>query len=201
MATTPTDCNHCQYMSWGIAGPVRGIFHLHRHTTSEHVRHTVCLPACLPVRPCACLPACLPVCLSMCLSARPSAQMSADTLLCNRLSPWQLATRLSQGAAQLCVLTIHTRTQSACCCNCVDLPCSHLFQCRWSHHMCSQLSVTLRGPPPTWGQQQQHGKHEHKQRLSRTMHTSTGKQCAAEMQCMSSIGTPSSSRASLRAAV
>eukprot|EP00879_Flechtneria_rotunda_P001474 GHRR01001628.1.p1 GENE.GHRR01001628.1~~GHRR01001628.1.p1 ORF type:complete len:177 (-),score=29.91 GHRR01001628.1:317-847(-) len=25
----------------------------------------------------------------------------------------------------------------------------HLFQCRWSHHMCSQLSVTLRGPPPS----------------------------------------------------
>jgi hypothetical protein len=28
-------------------------------------------------------------------------------------------------------------------------PATHLFQCRWSHHMCSQLSVTLRGPPPT----------------------------------------------------
>lgn len=30
-------------------------------------------------------------------------------------------------------------------------PAAHLFQCRWSHHMCSQLSVTLRGPPPSCG--------------------------------------------------
>lgn len=27
--------------------------------------------------------------------------------------------------------------------------CAHLFQCRLSHHMCSQLSVTGRGPPPS----------------------------------------------------
>jgi hypothetical protein len=132
--TLPAHCNYCQYMSWGNAGPTRGIFHLHGATDggtrmltqqtgdtwpSWHYRNsdrTYCQPTDWP--------------------ATPGAGCGVHTTR----DPWPPA---ASGCAQ------STCTEQPGPVRCCAAAAAHLFQCRWSHHMCSQLSVTLRGPPPT----------------------------------------------------
>ncbi len=96
--------------------------------------------------------------------ARMHQATSRDCIVCPgcRFSPWLQVQSLAAGSVPACSIT--SLLQGALQCHAViaGMLCewlmqgsspsaaghAHLFQCRLSHHMCSQLSVTGRGPPP-----------------------------------------------------